>query len=349
MRPIRFRLFKRGPWWWLDVNQSGRRERIPCGTQRRGEADAFLDGERARRGDPTYVPPPAQAFSVISAVAEFREHGLAGRNPGTARMYDSKVGHFARVLGAEDAGALQRRHVDLYVAKRRSELAKDHTIAKELTTIRQCLQWCESVGKIAPGWKAAFPTRFRTGYDPRDRWLEEAEYLALLEACEPDRRLWITAACYTGGRESELKRIDCQRDLDFKRGFVTLRTAKVRQGDARRPRHIPMAPELRRALKAAGAHERLGPLFPSPWKNAALMVTRMARKAGICGESGTVNNNDLRRTFASWMLQRGAAVKEVADLLGHGSTVMVERVYGHLARKNLIRAVGRLPDFARPR
>lgn len=344
MRPIRFRLFKRGGWWWLDVNQGGRRERIPCGTKRRGEADAFLEGERARRGDPTYVPPPAEAYSVTEAVKAFRKDGLPP-NPGTSSMYDSKAGHFARLLGDEDAGSLRQDHINGYITRRRAEFAKDHTIAKELTTIRRVLLFAEGQGKIAPGWKAAFPTRFRTGYDPRERWLEEAEYLSLLEACEPDRRLWIQAAVFTGGRESELRRIDCQRDIDFKRGFVILRTAKVRQGDARRPRHIPLAPDLRRALKAAGAHERLGPLFPAPWKNAALMVTRMARKAGICSAEGTVNNNDLRRTFASWMLQKGATVKEVADLLGHGSTAMVERVYGHLARKNLIKAVRRLPDF----
>jgi hypothetical protein len=43
-----------------------------------------------------------------------------------------------------------------------------------------------------------------------------------------------------------------------------------------------------------------------------------------------VSPNDLRRTYASWLKQRGVDSMVVAKLLGHTSSRMVELVYGHL-------------------
>ena len=51
--------------------------------------------------------------------------------------------------------------------------------------------------------------------------------------------------------------------------------------------------------------------------------------------------HDLRHTFASWSVQRGASLHEVKDLLGHHSVAMVLR-YAHLAPENLRSAVSRL-------
>ena len=53
--------------------------------------------------------------------------------------------------------------------------------------------------------------------------------------------------------------------------------------------------------------------------------------------------HDLRHTFASWSVQRGASLHEVKDLLGHHSLAMVLR-YAHLAPENLRSAVSRLDE-----
>jgi integrase len=60
--------------------------------------------------------------------------------------------------------------------------------------------------------------------------------------------------------------------------------------------------------------------------------------------------HDLRHTFASWAIQRGASLPELQDLLGHSSHAMVRRYSPplqsplHLAPENLRTAVSRLDD-----
>jgi len=344
----RARLYRKRGLYYVDLRFKGRRARVSCYTDKLGEAERIAERELAAFRASVGLDQaedgarPSASYPVGDAIADWLRDGLSDNAPGTVRMYKSKGGTISDRIGKLDCRELRPDDVRGYLDWRREEHGtKEHTLAKELTTLRRALTFAEERGIIGGTWRASFPRRFKTGYQPRTRWLTLAEYRALLAAVEPCRRLWVQVACYTGGRVSELELLDW-RDVDFRLGFVTLSTAKTRHGEARKPRHIPMAAELRKALKAARG---IGPVFPEPWQNPALMLTKTARAHGIIPANETLNDNDLRRTFASWMLQRGASVKEVADLLGHSSTAMVEKVYGHLARANLRAAVRRLPRF----
>jgi len=360
---------RRGAWYSLDIRHRGNRWWEATGTDRRAEADDLAERRRAELaggdGLPVHDAAASKAHSVNEALASFLNEGTADVSRGTERMYRIKAGHIGRLLGSIDLADLSLEDVQRFVAARRPD-ACAHTIAKELVTLRRVLAFAEQRGHIGPGWRSLIPARFKSAYAPRDRWLTEDEFRALYAALPEKRRLWLLCAVFLGGRESELRALTWEA-VDLRLGFVVIISAKTRHGSAPKKRHIPIAPALRRALEAIEERKRKGQLLAA-WRNGALMVSRFAQKAGIVKApvyerlpskregmtrrgkmlepGGTLSPNDLRRTFASWMLQGGATVKEVADLMGHGTTAMVERIYGHLARENLVAAVNRLPNFA---
>jgi hypothetical protein len=50
---------------------------------------------------------------------------------------------------------------------------------------------------------------------------------------------------------------------------------------------------------------------------------------------GPCSAHDLRRTFAHWHLAAGMPFDDVARAMGHASTTMLYRVYGHLSAEEL--------------
>jgi len=76
------------------------------------------------------------------------------------------------------------------------------------------------------------------------------------------------------------------------------------------------------------------PVAKGRWKDVAHAFGRVADGAGL----GDVTFHTLRHTFASRLVQGGATMKALQELLGHGSMQMTMR-YAHLGPNNLRDAV----------
>jgi integrase-like protein len=106
----------------------------------------------------------------------------------------------------------------------------------------------------------------------------------------------------------------------------------------------------RPAHQQAARHRREGHrLHPYPrqakrWPNVRRDLSAACRRAGIA----KVTPNDLRRTFASWLLQAGESNFVVAKMMGHSSTKMVETIYGQLGDPRFAEAAGRFPALTLP-
>jgi integrase len=115
-----------------------------------------------------------------------------------------------------------------------------------------------------------------------------------------------------------------------------------RRSKFRRDRRVPVIlPEqmglLCHALRRADGE---GDALFRPWGNVCRDLHEPCRRAGIAPGSP----NDLRRTFGTWLRQRGVQPALIGVAWGDADSRTVERVYGRLPtedlRRQLIEATG---------
>jgi len=104
-----------------------------------------------------------------------------------------------------------------------------------------------------------------------------------------------------------------------------------------RRREVPLVDEADGVLRRRGP-QAVGLVFgTSSWPSFRAYWEAAVQAAKLVN----FHFHDLRHTFASWAIQRGATLPELKDLLGHSSIAMVMR-YAHLSPEHLRSAVGRL-------
>lgn len=322
-----------GSWYaWFYVN--GARVRRCTKVRDRRAAEAILRGwEREASGA---AEAPACLDTVQDALDDLIAQGLADVSAATKGYYEAKGGLVATRLGPMQLAHLTRDVIQEYIrARLEDDKVKGLSVAKELTALRLALKLARQRGRWNGEVSEVVPA-FRARYSPRTRHLSPAEYRRLLAKLPAHRRLWLTVACYTGARASELRGL-CWEHIDLEAGWVTLPRTKTRKGGAKVPIAPALAQALRRALPKQG--RATGPLFRRRGN-----IHRSLRRACTALGLDPVSPNDLRRTYASWLVSAGVSTFTVARLLGHSSTRMVEAVYGHLADASLAAAAGALPD-----
>lgn len=204
------------------------------------------------------------------------------------------------------------------------------TMANAVTAFAAQRGWCEPLRMKRP----------RDG-EGRDRWLTSEEIESLLLATP--EHLWpmFVFLVNTGARLGEAVALDWNDIREAPVGWeVVLRS---RKGDGMtRQRSVPLNAKVMEALREQARinsqngvplAKRRGPVFRHSfggrWSSASAVSCHMP---GIVKRAGLrdVTMHDLRRTFASHLVQKGVNLRAIAELLGHTSLAMVMR-YAHLA------------------
>ncbi len=326
-------LFKRGEiyfCWYYDAAGKRIRRSTRCRDHRAAEA-ALKRFERTAQGAPGAAEdtPP---YALEDCLEDFVRDGLHDVSRETARFYEEKCGHLRRLLGSVNVHVLGTATVKEYIGTRIAEGAARGTVAHEMTALRRALGHAKEAGRYFADPKAAIP-KFRAPYVPRTRWLTREEFKLLLRELDPHRQLWVVIAVFTGGRDSEVDTLTWD-NVDWHGGAVTLLGTKTKRARRRVPLHPLLAEVLRRSKGVRGP-------VVGEWMNANRDLARACERAKI----NKVSPNDLRRTYTSWLKQEGTDSAIVARLLGHGSTKMVDLVYGQLDDDTLGRAVRRLSGW----
>lgn len=279
-------------------------------------------------------------------LAELQESRQA--SPHTLRAYRGDV--LSLLQFASDQGTPDPRHIDTLLLREyfaSLDCPGRATLARKQAAMRNFFGWMSRTGraKANPAGVLRTPRRGR----PLPRGLDEVAIEKLLAAPDTgspmgsrDRAL-LEALYSTGMRVDECQKLDLP-DVDLQSGGVRL-SGKGRKerlgmlGKAARQavRHwLPDRTRLLQERRRAG--ERA--LFVNARDGGRLGARSIARLvkhyAELAGLPNDVSPHTLRHSFATHMLDHGADLRVVQELLGHES-LSTTQIYTHVS-------IGRLKD-----
>ena len=258
----------------------------------------------------------------------------------------------------EDARLSQIRYLEIETYRnhlkrkltRGGTLRKEASINKEMACLRHMLN-------KAVQWEMMEQNPFEKGKglrlkenNQRLRFLSEEEITRLRDASSPYLRNIVDCALNTGMRKGEILSLKWSQ---IRNGMIYLRKTKTDE-----PRQIPINQTLQTVFDSLKKHgepsnvKRLDgktklPANPKtthvftfngkPMKNVRKSFMKALEKAGI----RDFRFHDLRHTFASHLVMKGATIKDVQELLGHKDLKMTMR-YSHLSQEHKAKAVSLL-------
>jgi integrase len=216
-----------------------------------------------------------------------------------------------------------------------------NTRRQTLTVCQQFVRWCGR-GDFALSMPA-MESRGDEAVVTRD------EHLSLLAVARGDFRPYLRFLWLTGCRPGEACSLTCDQ-VDWASGTATLKDHKTKRRGKRRT--LFLSDEALAVLAVQRAKYGSGPLFRGKKKGKALrpdnVTERFARAVAAAGLRETLVCYGYRHAYATRMLESGVPPSDVAALLGHSGTAVLERTYSHITAnaRRLRDVAGRLDGAA---
>jgi site-specific recombinase XerD len=276
-------------------------------------------------------------MNTNAVIARFLEHG--GLSESTQRAYGSDLRAFASWLAAHhqslddvDARVLSDWVGELGSGRRRLAPA---SISRRLAAVRSCLRY--TFGPAAVPDASLTPSRPRRLPDaPKPAEIEEL--LAVVEGDSPLalRNRALLELLYSAGlRSAEAVSLDLG-DVDFDRELVHVR------GKGGKERVVPLGEEA--ALHLARYLQLGRPALAAGANDAFFLSTRGRRLDTSTVRRLLRHPHRLRHAFATHLLEGGADLRVIQELLGHAS-LSTTQIYSHVDARRLRRVY----DRAHPR
>ena len=271
-------------------------------------------------------------------------------SPHTILNYNLDLAQFFKILGHDRLKDVTSLDIRRFVASLSSSGASKRTIARKLSCVRSFFRYLCQEGTIEHSPAAAIPTPRLDKLLPS--FLDEHQILRLLDM--PDTKKWqglrdcaILETLYsTGMRVSELVGLNRQ-DVDEFSDVAMVR------GKGKKERLCPIGKEAMKAIqryanagpKAKPGHAQAVFISQKKTRLTVRQVDRLlAKYVRLAGLPASICPHSLRHTFATHLLDRGADLRSVQELLGHAS-LSTTQIYTHITPQRLKKVY----DKAHPR
>ena len=269
---------------------------------------------------------------------------LTGAAPATRRAYRADLDGFvewANRGGVEGPGQVSRPLLRRYVAYLTTRGFARRTVARKSSSLRRYFAWAAAQGLVTADPASSLSVPNGPGRLPRV--LHDAELRALIDGPEESpvdepvalRDRAVVELLYGSGlRVAELCSLD-PAHLDLPRRQVRV------WGKGDKQRRLPLSDPTVEALRPWLQHARShlvtpatdgDPLFLN--QRGRRLTPRDVRRILDRRSLGPVNPHALRHTFATHLLDGGADLRSVQELLGHAD-VGTTQIYTHVSTDRL--------------
>jgi integrase/recombinase XerC len=283
---------------------------------------------------------------VSRAVADFLRH-LRERNasPHTIKAYSGDLANFAVYVGSRGWKSIDHIAIRGFLSQLYEKGLGKTSVARSLAAVRSLYRWLAREGVVEQNPAKLVATPRLAKKLPRVPTIEEMN--SVLDgqmpetAAFPERdRLMLELLYGCGIRNSELTGINLD-DIRLSAEAILIR------GKGKKERYIPFGESARSAL-VAYLPVRQATLAQTPKNTPALLINhrggrlttrsvgRIIKAIAVAkGLSPDVHPHTLRHAFGTHMLEEGADLRAIQELLGHERLATTQR-YTQLSMKHVL-------------
>ena len=283
---------------------------------------------------------------VRTAVADFLRH-LRERNasPHTIKAYTGDLANFAAYTGSRGWKQIDHIAIRGFLSKLYEKGLSKTSVARSLAAVRSLYRWLATEGVVDQNPAKLVATPKLPKKLPRVPTIEEMN--SVLDGQMPETaafpqrdHLMLELLYGCGIRNSELTGINCD-DIRLSTEAILIR------GKGKKERYVPFGDSVKVAL-AAYLPTRQTTLAEARKNTPALLINhrggrltsrsvgRIIKKIAVAkGLSPDVHPHTLRHAFGTHMLEEGADLRAIQELLGHERLATTQR-YTQLSMKHVL-------------
>ncbi|MHC4538428.1 MAG: tyrosine-type recombinase/integrase [Planctomycetota bacterium] len=298
--------------WWCGWYENGKRKAKALPTKALAEHFRYIKYAQLNSDFFTSVVD----FDWYQILDEYKRHKrVEGLEESSIYEIFLTLRHYDRLVGPSSSKDITQQSLDNFVLKRSGEIEKN-TLNKDIKNLHAFLKWAAKNRFVDSGLKlkrVKVAPKPVTSLSP-----QQVKKLIKIASKYSTMRLRILLAVTTGLRRSDIEAIRIG-DIQFDRDTISTHNRKAKKVMPERPIPEPMMTELSNyvATLPEGQERLLSDKF------SAKRWEKVRRAMGL----PKLQFQDLRKTFASLLAQKGVSTAVTQRLLEHSSPQLTNDVY----------------------